>query len=130
MPVPWIFALLRFPSVRLITVLLLLPIWAAAENISVRMEAGRFLVTGWSPGGAPSGGWASLFSVYAGEGDVPPMLGSYAVEEGSLVFRPRFPIAAGVQVRAVFRPPGGSAVTAVFDPQKRESRAASTRVQH
>ena len=44
------------------------------------------------------------------------MLGSYAVERGALVFRPRFPVSA--RVRAVFRAPGAAPVEAVFDAAK------------
>jgi len=47
-----------------------------------------------------------VFSVYAGTADVPAMLGSYAVEGGTLLFRPRYPLATGVKYRAVFRQPG------------------------
>ena len=127
---------MRFPSVTecrkrpaansvIIAILVLLPIGAAAENTSIRMEAGRFLVTGWDPkAGTPSSGWQSVFAVYAGDGDVPPMLGSYSVEDGALVFRPRFPIAPGVRVRAVFR-----GVETKFDSQPTAARA-STRVEH
>ena len=89
---------------KILTVLLLLPIWAAAENISIRMDNGAFRVTGWSPVAQP-GGWGSVLKVYAGDGDLPPMLGSYSVESGSLVFRPRFPIAGGVKTRAESRAP-------------------------
>ena len=94
------------------------------------MEAGGFAVAGWDPGrGAPSGGWSSIFAVYAGAGDAPPVLGAYTVENGSLVFRPRFPLAAGVRARAVFHPPHGVPVSAVFEIPKAEV-TASTHVRH
>jgi hypothetical protein len=49
-------------------------------------------------------------------GDVPPLLGAYAVEAGTLVFHPRFPFEPGVRYRAVFLPPGGgAAVERIFD---------------
>jgi len=115
---------------RFILVLSLLPFGAAAESVSIRIEDGKFQVSGWSPGvSVPSGGWASIFSVYAGEGDLPPMLGSYAVENGSLVFRPRFPLSPGVRTRAVFRTPGALPVVAVFNSLTSVA-AASTRVDH
>jgi len=63
--------------------------------------------------------------VYAGTGDVPPLVGKYAVESGALVFRPQFPIAAGVQYRAVFHPPGGTAVTKTFDGPRRDTTPAA-----
>jgi hypothetical protein len=114
---------------RIILVLSLLPFGAAAESVSIRIEDGKFQVSGWNPTSVPSGGWASIFSVYAGEGDLPPMLGSYAVENGSLVFRPRFPLSPGVRTRAVFRTPGALPVVAVFNSLT-PAAAASTRVDH
>lgn len=55
-------------------------------------------------------GWQKLLSVYAGQGDfltdmsVPPMLGSYRVEDKLILFQPQFPLEHGVNYRAVFRP--------------------------
>jgi hypothetical protein len=92
------------------------------------MEDGGFRVTGWAPATVPSGGWESILSVYAGSGDLPPMLGSYTVENGSLIFRPRFPLAPGVTTRAVFRAPGAPIIeVAVFDAAV-SVLTASTRV--
>ena len=54
--------------------------------------------------------WQKLLSVYAGQGDfvadmkVPPMLGSYRIEDGAVRFQPQFPLERGVTYRAVFRP--------------------------
>ncbi len=59
--------------------------------------------------GSDANGWPAIFAVYAGTGDVPPLEGTYSVEAGSLVFRPRFPVAPGVHYRAVFHLPGNSA---------------------
>jgi hypothetical protein len=55
-----------------------------------------------------------VFTVHAGEGEGPPLLGSYAVDNGTLVFQPRYPPAAGVRLRAVFHPPGGARVETTF----------------
>ena len=55
------------------------------------------------------------------------MLGSYSVENGSLLFRPRFPLASGMRLRALFRG-GGAPIEAVFDSPKADT-AATTRVQ-
>jgi hypothetical protein len=95
---------------------------AIAESFSIQRDGEAFKVAGWSAARAePSRGWSSVFAVYAGIGDVPPLLGSYAVEGGSLVFHPRFPIAAGVHYRAVFHPPGGGAAIAqIFDGPPRD----------
>ncbi len=42
------------------------------------------------------------------------MLGAYRVENGELVFRPRYPVGPGVGVRAVFRAPSGAVVERTF----------------
>ena len=82
----------------------------AAQNISIQFQGGAFKVTGWQvPSAPPAKGWASVFVVYAGSGDVPPLLGSYAVESGFLVFHPTYPIAPGVHYRAIFNSPSGGA---------------------
>lgn len=100
------------------------------QNISLQFTGGAFKVAGWqAPPNPPSKGWASVFVVYAGSGDVPPLLGSYAVEGGSLVFHPTYPIAAGVEYRSVFHSPsGGAAVEKTFDgparPTNRVARVA------
>jgi hypothetical protein len=99
----------------------------ASPAQTIKMEGGSFRVEGWPVPAPPAAGWDSLFSVYAGEGDLPPMLGTYAVERGSLTFRPRYPIAPGMHVRAELRPPGKPAVRASFDVP-RAAAAPSTHV--
>jgi hypothetical protein len=89
-----------------VAVILALRMTALAQAISVQLEGGAFKVVGWTPAASVSGGWASIFRVYAGSGDVPPLVGTYAVEGGTLVFRPTYPISAGVRYRAVFNAPG------------------------
>lgn len=100
---------------------------AASPGISLRFENGAFQATGPQvPTHAPAKGWSSVFAVYAGSGDVPPLLGTYAVEGGSLVFHPRFPIAPGVHYRAVFMPiAGGPSIEKSFDgPPRPTDRSA------
>jgi hypothetical protein len=92
---------------------------AAAQPVHILFDRGSFRVEGWSPPSAP-GDWAAVFSVFAGSGDT-PMLGSYAVESGSLVFHPRFPPATGVRYRAVLRIPGSPPIEAAFDGPPRPS---------
>lgn len=75
---------------------------AAAGDISIELENGVFRVAGWVAGAEPPQGWVSVFPVYAGASDDQPLLGSYAVVEHALTFRPRFPITAGVHYRAAF----------------------------
>lgn len=93
-------------------------LWSAAalsQTADIQFFGGAFRVTGWNaPRTPPAEGWPSVFRVYAGSGDVPPLLGSYAVESGALVFHPRFPLAAGVRYRAVFRAAGGAPVERTF----------------
>jgi len=105
---------------------------AAAQPESIQLQDGAFRVTGWTaPPNVPAKGWPSVLVVYAGAGDVPPLLGSYAVEGASLVFRPQFPLASGVRYRAVFRPPGGGAqVETIFagPPKDTVRRARVERV--
>jgi hypothetical protein len=89
---------------------------AGAQAVSIQLDAGAFRVTGWqAPATAPTAGWASVFSVYTGTANAPAMLGSYIIESGTLVFRPRYPLAAGVRYRAVFRQPGRTPVERSFD---------------
>src|SRR6266516_7655904 len=93
-------------------VLLAAAITCYAQDAAIRWEGGVFRVAGWNAEAPPAAGWSSLFTVYAGEGDVPPLLGSYSVESGALVFRPRFPLSPGMHLRAVFQPPSGSRIEA------------------
>jgi hypothetical protein len=100
---------------------------AAAQDVSIQFEGGVFEVSGWrAPSTTPAKGWGSVFAVYAGVGDVPPLLGMYAVESGALVFHPKFPIAPGVHYRAVFRSPsGGASIEKIFDgPPRPVNRVA------
>jgi hypothetical protein len=100
-----------------IAVVLALGTAAVAQSVSLQFDGTAFKVLGWTPSAsAPGGGWASIFRVYAGAGDVPPLIGTYAIEQGLLVFRPRYPVAPGVRYRAVFDGPGARPpVEKVFD---------------
>ncbi len=88
-----------------LAVLLALEFTATAQSISIQLDGGIFKVVGLPAAAlrAPAGGWQSVFVVYAGTGDVPPLAGSYGVENGALLFRPQYPLAAGPRYRAVFR---------------------------
>lgn len=77
----------------------------------------------------PAGGWESVFTVYAGEGDVPPLLGSYRVDNGTLVFHPQFPVAAGPRYRAVFHPPSGPTIEKLFPTAPDRYALPTTRVE-
>lgn len=97
--------------------ILLSGINAVAQTVSIQLENGAFRLTAWNaPKSPPGKDWPSVFAVYTGAGDSPPLLGTYTVEARSLVFRPRYPFAAGVKYRAVFHPPnGGPVVEKIFD---------------
>jgi hypothetical protein len=111
-----------------VAVVLLLGTAAAAQTASIQLSGNTFKVVGWkAPSGIPAAGWASIFAVYAGSGNIPPLLGTYSVENGSLEFRPRFPFAPGMEYRAVFRPPGGTPVEKIFHGPRRDL-TPSTRI--
>jgi hypothetical protein len=105
--------------------------WAAALTAAppvIRFEPPLFKVTGWAPArSAEVVDWPNVFAVYAGEGDLPPVLGSYTVADGSVIFQPRFPLRAGVKYRAVFRAVQPE-VTAIFEIPARRA-TPSTRVE-
>ena len=63
------------------------------------------------------GEWQAIFPVRTGAGDdeLPPILGAYAVEDGRVVFRPRFPLAPGTVYRVRFEPNAGEPIEAEFD---------------
>lgn len=103
---------------------------AAGQAVSIQFDGAIFKVTGGKLlVSAPAAGWASVFAVYAAAGDVPPLLGTYSVQQGILVFRPNFPISAGVRYRAVFRPPGGAPIEKTFDGPARETTPLTRVVQ-
>lgn len=83
-----------------------------AASISIQLDNGAFKVTGWTAP-EPAGGWASIFTISTGP-DLPPLFGAYAMEAGSLTFRPRYPLASGVTYHATFRPPDAAPVEATF----------------
>jgi hypothetical protein len=101
----------------ILTLAAVLPLVATAAGVSIQLDAGAFQVSGVA-GGEPVQGWASAFSVYAGEGDVPQMTGTYSRSGELLRFQPRYPLTSGVQYRAVFHPLGEQAVEARFDGPK------------
>jgi hypothetical protein len=115
---------------KLVALLFLWAICVAAQQAAIRMEAGVFRVTGWQAAAQPRDGWSSVFAVYAGEGDIPPVLGQYSVENGSLAFRPRFALAPGLHIRAFFHVPGQAAIEKIFELPKAEAIVSSTRVEH
>jgi hypothetical protein len=113
--------------IRIALAAFLLPLVAAA-GISITFAGGAFQVNDWKASAEPAAGWNSVFSVYAGSGDVPAMLGTYTVEGAVLTFRPRWPLAPGMHVRAVFHLPDQPAVESAFDTPK-AAASSTTRVE-
>jgi len=92
----------------LAAIILTFGVVAAAQPVAIQFDGQSFRVP------ARQG---SLV-VYAGTGpgsDIPPLAGSTSLENGSLVFRPRFPLAQGMRYRVVFTPPSGVAIEKTFD---------------
>jgi hypothetical protein len=87
---------------------LLLVLFLAQSPVAITLDSGgSFRVTGWNDAGTvPELPWAQVFSVQVDLPDVPPLLGSYQVERGALIFVPQFPVQAGVPYRATLRIPG------------------------
>jgi hypothetical protein len=100
---------------------------------AIHFDGGGFHISGWQPSAEPAAGWSSVFSVYAGaSADVPPLLGDYRIDPGSgeLSFRPRYPLASGLHLRAIFHPPGEPSLEADFDIPRAAAPAPSARVLH
>ncbi len=104
-------------TVGVLALLLIASLSAGAPAISIQLEGGVFKVAGWNaPSSAPARGWESVFAVYTGPADAPPLLGTYTVERATLQFHPRFPFAAGMRYRAIFRSSaGGAPIEKIFD---------------
>lgn len=96
-------------------IILISGVIAAAQPVSIQFDGKTFRV---------SARQGSLV-VYAGRGDVPPLAGNVSTENGTLVFHPRFPLAAGIRYRVVFVPVSGARIERIFDtPSKSASPTA------
>ena len=103
---------------------------------SIHLENGTFRLAGWDgistirPNSGPS-----LFPVYVDSEAPLQLLGTYAIEGGTLTFTPRFPLEPGVRYRAEFKAGGagragnGTSIVARFDIPKVESEP-TTVVEH
>jgi hypothetical protein len=109
------------PVFAVAALLLAAMVGIGANFVSIALQNGAFRVSGWiAPSSPPGGDWGRVLSIYTGtERNLPAVLGSYSVERGTLVFRPRYALAAGVNYRVVFRPPGGAVVeTSIAGPPR------------
>ncbi len=66
-----------------------------AADITVRREASGFLISGSTQ--------AQEVAVYVGDGDVPPVLGTFSTQANSVYFEPRFEISRTIPVRVVVK---------------------------
>ena len=109
--------------------LALLAAAACAGEVAIRLEQGPrgavFRVSGWQGAPADADKARDIFTVSVDRPGAPPLLGSYRVEGGTLVFEPRFPLEPGLRYRAVLHPTGTSAT---FELPKRPT--AATFVEH
>ena len=79
---------------RCLSVLGLTAVCLLAQASQVELIDGMFVFQGWNGGPHPP--------VFAGDART-PMLGTYTVERGILLFHPRFPVAPGTRYQGTFR---------------------------
>src|SRR5579862_5057609 len=114
--------------VRTVLVIVVLALNASAQK--VELQSGTFRVSGWRPDSSIRlEDLPAILEIYTGGADAPPVLGTHSIEDGVLVFHPRFPLVPGVRYRAVLKIPGSPAVETSFSEPKRDS-AASTHIEH
>ncbi len=102
---------------RAALVISLLALPSLAQTIELR--DGAFRVSGWKPDRpVVAEDFSSVFTVRTGDSGSPAILGSYSMEGGVLVFRPRFPLMEGVRYRAVFHRDGVAPIETVFGGKK------------
>jgi len=102
---------------RAALVIFLLALPSFAQTIELR--DGTFRVSGWKPDRSVAAeDLSSIFTVQTGGPDSPAILGSYSMEGGVVVFRPRFPLAQGVRYRAVLRRTGDAPLETIFEQEK------------
>ena len=89
----WICAQSRSPSIVRFAVLITAALCALAGDVAVRREGPSFRITGAKQ--------PAEVSVYVGEGDVPPVLGTVLTEGPDIVFHPRFEVSRTVASRVV-----------------------------
>jgi len=99
---------------------------ASTQTVSILLDGNTFKVVGWqAPAAPPSGGWPTMFAVYVDAPNVPPLLGSYSVDNRTLTFRSQYPLSPGVRYRAVLRQPGQRAIEQTFNGPPRNVTPAT-----
>jgi hypothetical protein len=110
---------MRPPSLRPLAFgLLLLNLAIAQQSPTIHFNGNAarpaFELRGWdgaAQSGAPArAGWDSIFAVFidlpGSSSQLPPLSGSYRLQEGTLVFEPRYPLRPGLRYRAELHPRG------------------------
>ena len=116
----------------------------AEPSILLDRAAGRtvFKVVGWEGVGESEAraetfqadDWRRLFVVFVDndspQTEAPPLLGSYRIENGALIFEPRYPLQPGVEYRAFFTPenhiPGAEGAGGLVKIPKRNTTPSTT----
>ncbi len=106
---------------------LLLFLYLAQSPVAITMDpSGSFRVTGWPDAAFSAREWTEIFTVQVDVPDVPPLLGSYRVEQGGLIFIPQFPAQPGVTYRATLKIPGREPVVERFALPKPDMTPTTT----
>ena len=114
--------------VRTALVVLVLALNVSAQT--VELQSGTFRVSGWKPDSSiRKDDLPAILRIYTGGAGAPPVLGTSSIEDGVLVFRPRFPLVPGVRYRTVLKIPGSPAVESFVNEPKRDL-VATTRIEH
>lgn len=109
---------------RAALVIFLLALPSFAQTIELR--DGAFRVSGWKPDRPVAAeDFSSVFTVQTGDSDAPAILGSYSMEDGVLVFRPRFPLMERVRYRAVLHRDGAAQMETVFGGKDTDNTATA-----
>jgi hypothetical protein len=113
-------------------ILLLIILPAAAQSpVTIRLDSeGHFRVDGWNDAAKfGSKQWPRLFVVEVDTPAVPPLLGSYSLVQGSLLFIPRYPLQAGLRYRATLKIPNRTPLIESFSLPKPDT-VPTTVVEH
>ena len=107
---------------QLLVLLLALPLLAQFPATITLDSAGSFRVTGWSEAAnlSPTQ-WPQILSIQVDVPDVPPLLGSYRLEQSTLLFVPQYPVQPGMNYRATLKIPGREPIVRRFAIPKPDS---------
>ena len=102
-----------------ILAVLFFAVTGSAQSPAVVFNGQTFRLTGWADAGKyPEDRLAGFLSVSVDAPDVPALGGAYHVENGDLIFVPRYPLSAGMRYRAEVRLPSREPIVKTFDTPK------------